>query len=63
MKKKLFQKKIFWAKFLSFYCFFLYVCINGITKKFSWIFAQFWPKYLKNYFWAYVMRQALFLWL
>ena len=44
------KKITFWAKFLSFYCFFLYVYMQRITKKFFRIFVQFWPKYLKKWF-------------
>jgi len=61
-KKTFSKKKFFRPNFKAFIAFFYTSIQRELPKNFFWIFAQFWPKYLKNDFWAYVMRQALFLW-
>ena len=60
-KKNLFQKKKYLGQKILL-LFFMRLYEENNQKNFFWIFTHFGPKYLKNDFWAYVMRQALFLW-
>jgi len=63
MKKKLFQKKNFLGQILKLLLlFFIRLYKENYQKIFFGFLPSFDPKYLKNDFWAYVMRQALFLW-